>query len=399
MEPSIYRYPAIFRRVHMEKPGEIEEETEFLKRVWRRHLKRPVRRALDIASGNSPHGQLLAREGIAVAGIDRSPTMIAAGKKEQARQFAGVRFYRRKIEKFRIPEPPFDVAFFMSETFPVLTSNQSLLSHLDSVGRLLKSGGLYCVDIDKMDRLRNLPARRQWQRRRVRTAEAEVTVRTYNRPFPWYSGLHSVFELECEIGFSDRTVVTRDVIPIRFTIPPLLELAAKASRMFEMVAVYTDLSFVTPLAQCDRRWMGVLRRGLERRQVRGEVDGLCTPSARTREHLDRAQLDHRLGAGQRADDRANHPAMGHHKRALRIRAVGRFDRLEHALKSALHAPGECGAAFASGVCVGRREPIGVPGLELEGITLADFLGGQTFEQPEMNLAEFLDRDRPERDRR
>jgi hypothetical protein len=50
------------------------------------------------------------------------------------------------------------------------------------------------------------------------------------------------------------------VIPIRYTVPPLLELAAKASRMFEMIATYSDLSFVTPLDQCDRRWLGVLQR-------------------------------------------------------------------------------------------------------------------------------------------
>jgi hypothetical protein len=94
----------------------------------------------------------------------------------------------------------------------------------------------------------------------VRNADAVVTVQTYNRPFSWHLGLHQVFELECEIHFRDRTVTTRDVIPIRYTVPPLLELAAEASRMFQMIAVYTDLSFATPLDQCDRRWMGVLKR-------------------------------------------------------------------------------------------------------------------------------------------
>ena len=81
-ERSIYEFPDIFRAVHMEQPGEIAAEVDFLKRVWARHLKRRVRRVLDVASGNSPHGQLLAREGIAVTGIDRSPTMIAAGRIE-----------------------------------------------------------------------------------------------------------------------------------------------------------------------------------------------------------------------------------------------------------------------------------------------------------------------------
>src|ERR1700690_2999171 len=116
MEPSVYEYPSIFRRVHMEKPGEIEEETEFLKKVWQRHLKKPVRRVLDIASGDSPHGQILAREGMQGVGNDRSASMIAAGKKG-GRDLAGVSFYRREINKFSIPESPFDLAFFMSETF------------------------------------------------------------------------------------------------------------------------------------------------------------------------------------------------------------------------------------------------------------------------------------------
>ena len=259
MEPSIYEYPSIFRRVHMEKPGEIEDETAFLKKVWRRHFKQPVRRVLDIAAGNSPHGQILAREGLQVVAIDRSSTMLAAGKTE-SRRLGEVRFYKRKIEKFSIPEKPFDIAFFMSETFPVLITNRDLLSHLQSVATLVRRGGLYCIDIDKMDRIRAVPERRPWQRRKVSADNASVQVNTYDRPFPWHSGIHSIFELECEIHFEDRTVTTRDVIPIRYTVPPLLELAAKASGMFEMIAVYTDLSFVTPLDECDRRWMGVLRR-------------------------------------------------------------------------------------------------------------------------------------------
>jgi len=262
MEPSVYQYPSIFRRVHMEKPGEIEEETDFLRKVWRRHLKRPVRRVLDIASGDSPHGRILAREGMRVVGIDRSPTMIAAGK-QSSREGGGVRFYRREIKRFAIPERRFDAAFFMSETFPVLISNRDLLSHLQSVGNLLQRDGLYCIDIDKMDRIRMVRERKRWQQRMVRTDDAVVDVTTYDRPFPWHSGIGSIFELECQIRFRERpeeVVTTRDVIPIRYTIPPLLELAAKASRMFEMIAVYTDLSFITPLDECDRRWMGVLRR-------------------------------------------------------------------------------------------------------------------------------------------
>jgi SAM-dependent methyltransferase len=259
MEHSIYEFPAIFRRVHKERPGDLDAEAWFLKKVWRRHYNRPVRRVLDIASGDSPHGQILARDGIETVGIDRSPTMIAAGRVE-AHQLGKLRFYRRKIEKFTLPEPPFDAAIFMSETFPVMTTNAGILAHLESVGRLLKRGALYCIDIDRQDGIRAVRSRQMWRRRTLRAGGATVEVRAFNRPMPWYSGIHSIFELECKIRFPDREVATRDIVPIRYTLPCTLELAAKASRRFELVAAYADLSFVTPLEECDRQWLGVLRR-------------------------------------------------------------------------------------------------------------------------------------------
>jgi ubiquinone/menaquinone biosynthesis C-methylase UbiE len=258
MEPSIYEYPAIFRRVHMEKPAEIGAEVDFMRKVWRRHLKRPVRRVLDVACGDSPHGLALARAGIAVAGIDHSPIMIAAGR--EAAGAAPIRFYRRSIQRFRLPERPFDAAFFMSETFPIMTENRALLSHLASVGRLLGRGGLYCVDIDRHDGVEVVGTRKLWRRRKVDVAGTRVDVREYHRRIAWSSGMHSLYELECTIHFPGGPVVTRDIVPVRYTVPSQLELAARACGYFTMVACYADLSFTKPIEKCYGRWLGVLRR-------------------------------------------------------------------------------------------------------------------------------------------
>ena len=110
----------------------------------------------------------LAGDGFEVVGIDRSPTMIAAGRRK-ARALANLRFYRRPIEKFTLPERAFDAAIFMSETFPVIVENADLLSHLRSVGRALKRGGLYCIDIDRQDPMPRVTRRTMW---RERTASA-----------------------------------------------------------------------------------------------------------------------------------------------------------------------------------------------------------------------------------
>jgi SAM-dependent methyltransferase len=259
MDASIYQFPAIFQRVHMEAPGDIEREVRFLEQVWRRHLKRPVRRVLDIACGNSPHGQLFAREGIEVVGIDRSPTMIAAGRIEAA-GLKGLRFYRRRIEQFRLPEKSFDAAFFMSETFPIMSRNRDIITHLESVAALVKRGGLYCIDIDYQGRVDLVSTRTLWRERTVQTDDAQVEVREYHRPIEWDEAMHSIYELECTIHFGDRSVITRDVIPVRYITPPLMDLTARASQKFEMLAAYADLSLTRPIAQCYGRWLAVLRR-------------------------------------------------------------------------------------------------------------------------------------------
>ena len=259
MEPSIYQFPEIFRRVHMEAPGDIELEVGFLEDVWRRHSKRLVRRVLDIACGNSPHGQILARSGYEVAGVDRSPTMIGAGRTEAA-GLKRLRFYRRRIEQFRIPEKPFDAAFFMSETFPIMTRNQDIITHLESVAALLKREALYCVDIDYQGRVDLISTRSLWRERTVETKNAYIEVREYHRPIQWHQAMHSIYELECTIHFGDRSVITRDVIPVRYITPPIMDLLARASRKFEMLAAYADLSFTRPIAECHGRWLAVLRR-------------------------------------------------------------------------------------------------------------------------------------------
>ena len=256
---SIYDFPEIFRAVQFEAPGEIEAETAFLSQVWARHLRRPVRRVLDIACGTSPHGQLLAEQGVEVVGIDRSPVMIGLGRR-QAGARANPRFYRRRVERFSLPEGNFDAAYLLSETFPILVENRDVISHLRSVARVLRPGGIYCVDIDRHDGIEHLRGRRPWRRREVRRDGVSVAVREFLRPIAWDAAAW-IYEVQCRIHFpGKKPVLTRDLIPVRYTVPKLLELAAAAAGVFKLIACYPDLSLGGSMAQCDRRWCGILRR-------------------------------------------------------------------------------------------------------------------------------------------
>ena len=180
--------------------------------------------------------------------------MLASGRAQSAGK-GSLRFYRRAIEKFRLPESPFDAAIFMCETFPIIVENADLLSHLKSVGRAMRRGGLYCVDIDRQDSIPRVSKRTVWRRRRSRAGGLRLDIREFNRPTPWHSPLHSIYELECTIDFPKRPVTTRDLIPVRHTLPATLELAALASGMFELAAVYADLSFTKPIEDCRYRWL------------------------------------------------------------------------------------------------------------------------------------------------
>ncbi|MGC2275290.1 MAG: class I SAM-dependent methyltransferase, partial [Candidatus Binatus sp.] len=156
--------------------------------------------------------------------------MIAAGRRKANPH---LHFYRRSIERFTLPERAFDAAIFMSETFPVIVENANLLSHLKSVGRALKRGGLYCIDIDRQDPIARVPNRTMWRERTARAGGVALDIREFHRPIAWHSPLHSIYELECTINFPAGAVTTRDLIPVRYTTPATLELAALASGVFK----------------------------------------------------------------------------------------------------------------------------------------------------------------------
>ena len=397
MEPSIYEYPDVFRRAHLESPGEIPAEVFFLQQVWKRHRKSPTRRILDIACGDSPHGRLLAGDGFEVVGIDRSPTMIAAGRRK-ANELPNLRFYRRPIEKFTLPERAFDAAIFMSETFPVIVENADLLSHLKISRPCAQARRLV------LHRHRSPGSdSRAWRSARCGAsaprarAASHSDIREFHRPIAWHSPLHSIYELECTINFPAGAVTTRDLIPVRYTTPSTLELAALASGMFKMVAAYCDLSFTKPLDKCRYRWLG----SAAPRVSSGVAEMI--DAGRAARHASRRRSE------ESESSRARRPAHD----AVSFRTIARITprcatssassiarrpQSQHAFEAALDAIGKVGAALALGIGVGRREPIGVPSRELVGIALANLVRGESFEQSEVHFGELIDRDERRRRR-
>jgi hypothetical protein len=118
-------------------------------------------------------------------GVDESPAKIATGVPSHSSSDA---VHRRKVDRFTIPERPFDAAIFMCETFLAIRTNTILMSHLKSVAALLKRGGLYCIDVDRHDGVIG-QRRRLWRERNVRIGPIH-DVQEFHRPISWDDAMH-----------------------------------------------------------------------------------------------------------------------------------------------------------------------------------------------------------------
>jgi SAM-dependent methyltransferase len=140
-------------------------EVDFLVHCFKRFARRPVRRVLDIACGTGPHLIRLAERGYEMAGLDLSAKNIQflgerlAAKGHQGELIVG------DMTDFRVKRP-LDAAICMQDSQGHLLTNEQLVSHLKSVARAVRPGGLYVFDRYMVSSWTD-PARRwSWSRRR-----------------------------------------------------------------------------------------------------------------------------------------------------------------------------------------------------------------------------------------
>ena len=105
MDRSIYEFPDIFRRVHMERPGEIEAEAAFCRRSGGAIASAGPARA-GYRRAEFAARPIFAR-GIAAVGVDDSPTMICGRTRRIALASTPIlRFYRRNSSASNCPSAP-----------------------------------------------------------------------------------------------------------------------------------------------------------------------------------------------------------------------------------------------------------------------------------------------------
>jgi len=130
-----------------------KQQVDTFERIIRRFSKIKVRRVLDIACGPSLQLREFAKRGYEAIGLDLSPEMLAYLQEKAKEESVKIQTIQADMCSFRLKKKV-DFAFIMMGSL-VVESNEKLLSHLDSVARSLKKGGLYFIQNKAVDWTKN----------------------------------------------------------------------------------------------------------------------------------------------------------------------------------------------------------------------------------------------------
>lgn len=128
-----------------------ERECDLIEDVFGRYTSKRVQTVLDLGCGTGSHAIPLARRGLRVVGVDRSPDMLERGRKKAAdgglppgrRPPEFVLGDVRSVELGR----RFDAVLMMFAVLGYQLTNEDVLSALCTVRKHLQPGGLFICDV------------------------------------------------------------------------------------------------------------------------------------------------------------------------------------------------------------------------------------------------------------
>ena len=135
-EPRYYEIAFSYR--------DIGAEVDTFEQCFERYAEIPVKKILELGSGNSPHLEELLKRGYAYTGLDLSQAMLAYSSQKASALPGKATFVHADMNGFSFDET-FDFAFVALGSLSA-RSTEEVLSHFRSVAAALNSGGLYLLD-------------------------------------------------------------------------------------------------------------------------------------------------------------------------------------------------------------------------------------------------------------
>ncbi len=141
------------------------QEADFLEGVARAYGRADGRRVLEPACGTGRLVAELARRGWTARGFDRNRNMLAYARKRLATTGVRASLGVGEMAHFEVARP-YDLAHCLVSTFKYLLDEDSARSHLESVARALRPGGIYVLGLHLTDYGRVVDERERWVERR-----------------------------------------------------------------------------------------------------------------------------------------------------------------------------------------------------------------------------------------
>jgi ubiquinone/menaquinone biosynthesis C-methylase UbiE len=223
-QSSIYDFPDVYDAVLRAPPEQTAAEVETIRRVLaERNITQG--RVLELACGTCVHGILLAQGGFSVTGVDISEKMLESAWTQAESAGIVVKLICDDVVDFNLDSESFDCAIFMAETFPLITEYSDLLTHFRAVGRHLRRGGIYIVDVDAHKHGVGTSCH-VWGERSVPLDKGWVEVWHEDLPGDWVSGTSHLI-MHCRIHVDGTIYETADDWRIRQDSPWHLSVLAR----------------------------------------------------------------------------------------------------------------------------------------------------------------------------
>ncbi|HID74131.1 MAG TPA: class I SAM-dependent methyltransferase [Thermoplasmata archaeon] len=115
-------------------------------------LGHEVRTVLDLCCGEGTFAVEMARQGMEVTGVDRSPAMLELARRRADDAGVGVRFVETDVREIRF-DGEFDLVSCWYDSLNYLPDIDDLGRAFDGVGRALRPGGLFMFDMNTIEGL------------------------------------------------------------------------------------------------------------------------------------------------------------------------------------------------------------------------------------------------------
>lgn len=123
---------------------DIPAEVDVFEQCFKRFSRIPVKSVLELGCGNSPHMEELVKRRYQYYGLDLSEAMLEYSRDKTLRIGAEANLIHADMNDFSL-DTMVDFVYVLLGSLSVKSTSE-LMSHFNSVARVLKNGGLYLLD-------------------------------------------------------------------------------------------------------------------------------------------------------------------------------------------------------------------------------------------------------------